>query len=117
MWLLVGIWVSEMGIWNTLLCMSQEARRGKVAQERDFTGGMIPPVPFSYVGSTGDKVLDERGYFRTEDKKPKMMDNLRALFTRPGFTVEELAVLRGVLRSLEKFSPKNPRGAGAPDEG
>lgn len=60
MWLLVGIWVSEMGIWNTLLCMSQEARRGKVAQERDFTGGMIPPVPFSYVGSTGDKVLDER---------------------------------------------------------
>ncbi|MAS12717.1 MAG: RNA methyltransferase [Nitratireductor sp.] len=64
-----------------------------------------------------DKVLDERGYFRTEDKKPKMMDNLRALFTRPGFTVEELAVLRGVLRSLEKFSPKNPRGAGAPDEG
>lgn len=64
-----------------------------------------------------DKVLDERGYFRTEDKKPKMMDNLRALFTRPGFTVEELAVLRGVLSSLEKFSPKNPRGSGAPDRG
>lgn len=64
-----------------------------------------------------DRVLDERGYFRTEDKKPRMMDNLRALFTRPGFTVEELAVLRGVLTSLEKFSPKKPRGSGAPDEG
>ncbi|MEC9245809.1 MAG: RNA methyltransferase [Pseudomonadota bacterium] len=64
-----------------------------------------------------DRVLDERGYFRTEDKKPKMMENLRALFTRPGFTVEELAVLRGVLTSLEKFSPKNPRGSGAPDRG
>lgn len=46
-----------------------------------------------------------------------MMENLRALFTRPGFTVEELAVLRGVLTSLEKFSPKNPRGSGAPDRG
>ncbi|MBN7756608.1 RNA methyltransferase [Nitratireductor aquimarinus] len=62
-----------------------------------------------------DNVLDERGYFRTEDKKPKMMENLRALFTRPGFTVEELAVLRGVLTSLEKFSPRNPRGSGAPE--
>ncbi|WP_274427089.1 RNA methyltransferase [Chelativorans sp. YIM 93263] len=57
-----------------------------------------------------DRVLSERGYFRTDDKKPKMMDNLRALFTRPGFTVEELAVLRGVLTSLEKFSPKRPKG-------
>lgn len=63
-----------------------------------------------------DHVLSERGYFRTEDKKPKMMDNLRALFTRPGFTVEELAVLRGVFASLEKFSSKRPRGAGAPRE-
>ncbi|WP_159586558.1 RNA methyltransferase [Chelativorans xinjiangense] len=59
-----------------------------------------------------DRVLSERGYFRTEDKKPKMMDNLRALFTRPGFTVEELAVLRGVLTSLEKFTPKKPKGSG-----
>lgn len=57
-----------------------------------------------------DRVLTERGYFRTADKKPRMMDNLRALFTRPGFTVEELAVLRGVLTSLEKFSPKQPKG-------
>ncbi|EKF19703.1 RNA methyltransferase [Nitratireductor pacificus pht-3B] len=64
-----------------------------------------------------DRVLDERGYFRTEDKKPKMIENLRALVTRPGFTVEELAVLRGVLTSLEKFSPKKPRGSGAPDAG
>ncbi|WP_309086655.1 RNA methyltransferase [Chelativorans sp.] len=62
-----------------------------------------------------ERVLSVRGYFRTADKKPKMMDNLRALFTRPGFTVEELAVLRGVLVSLERFSPKKPRGSGAPE--
>ncbi|MCT8989506.1 RNA methyltransferase [Chelativorans sp. SCAU2101] len=64
-----------------------------------------------------DRVLSERGYFRTEDKKPKMMDNLKALFTRPGFTVEELAVLRGVLTSLEKFSPKQPKGKAGEGEG
>ncbi|MCT7375170.1 RNA methyltransferase [Chelativorans salis] len=64
-----------------------------------------------------DRVLSERGYFRTEDKKPKMMDNLRTLFTRPGFTVEELAVLRGVLTSLEKFTPRKPKGLGKPGAG
>ncbi|WP_028034669.1 RNA methyltransferase [Chelativorans sp. J32] len=76
------------------------------------------PAPRGHLNSLMDyidRVLSERGYFRTEDKKPKMLDNLRALFTRPGFTVEELAVLRGVLVSLEKFSPKRPRGSGAPE--
>lgn len=64
-----------------------------------------------------DRVLSERGYFRTDDKKPKMMDNLRALFTRPAFTGDELTALRGVFRSMEKFSPKRPSESGKPDEG
>jgi RNA methyltransferase, TrmH family, group 1 len=68
----------------------------------------------SFIGYL-ERILDERGYFRTADKKPKMLDNLRALFTRPGFTAEELTALRGVFVSLEKFTPKRPRGAGSPD--
>lgn len=63
-----------------------------------------------------DRVLSERGYFRTDDKKPKMLDNLRALFTRPAFTADEITALRGVLRSLEQYSPKQPRGLAHPDE-
>ncbi len=59
--------------------------------------------------------LDSRGYFRTEDKKPKMIDNLRAVLTKPGFSAAELSVLRGVLVALEKFTPKKPRGSGAPE--
>ena len=62
-----------------------------------------------------EPALDARGYFRTADKKPKMMDNLRAVFTRPGFSASELAVIRGIFVALEKFSPKKPRGSGAPD--
>lgn len=58
-----------------------------------------------------DPTLDARGYFRTADKKPKMMENLRAVFTRPQFSTTELAVIRGVLTALEKFSPQKPRGA------
>jgi tRNA/rRNA methyltransferase len=43
-----------------------------------------------------------------------MVDNLRAVFTRPGFSEAEIKVLRGVLASLDYFSPKEPRGSGYP---
>jgi tRNA/rRNA methyltransferase len=44
-----------------------------------------------------------------------MVDNLRAVLTRPGFTEAEIKVLRGVVASLDYFSPKEPRGAGYPE--
>ena len=40
--------------------MSQHVQPTKVPQERDFTGGMIPPASCSFVGSTGEKELDDR---------------------------------------------------------
>ena len=42
-------------------------------------------------------VCSARGYFRPAAKKPKMVDNLRAVLTRPGFTEAEIKVLRGVV--------------------
>ena len=39
---------------------------------------------------------------------------LSAVLTRPGFSEAEIKVLRGVLASLDYFSPKEPRGAGYP---
>ena len=44
-----------------------------------------------------------------------MVDNLRAVLTRAGFAEPELKVLRGVVASLDYFSPKEPRGAGYPE--
>jgi tRNA/rRNA methyltransferase len=61
-----------------------------------------------------DEALSARGYFRPAAKKPKMLDNLSAVLTRPGFSEAEIKVLRGVLASLDYFSPKEPRGAGYP---
>jgi tRNA/rRNA methyltransferase len=40
-----------------------------------------------------------------------MLDNLRAVLTRPGFSDAEIKVLRGVLASLDYYSPGEPRGA------
>ena len=61
-----------------------------------------------------EEALSARGYFRPAAKKPKMVDNLSAVLTRPGFSEAEIKVLRGVLASLDYFSPKEPRGAGYP---
>jgi len=40
--------------------MSQQVKPTKVPQERDFTGGMIPAMSCAYVGSTGEKRLDDQ---------------------------------------------------------
>ena len=83
-----------------------------------FTGPEIVPAPkeqllglFAHL----EAALGTRGYFRPKPKIPKMIDNLRAVLTRPGFSEAELKVLRGVIASLDYFSPKEPRGSGYPD--
>ena len=37
------------------------------------------------------------------------------MLTRPGFAVKEIKLLRGILSSLDYFSPKQPRGSAYPD--
>ncbi len=58
-----------------------------------------------------EEALDARGYFRPVAKKPKMMDNLRAVLSRRAFTAPEIHILRGVISSLDRFSRLSPRGA------
>ncbi|MGO4436175.1 RNA methyltransferase [Rhizobium sp. RAF56] len=61
-----------------------------------------------------EEALDARNYFHPAGKKPKMVDNLRAVLSRQAFTEQEISVLRGVISSLDRFSRKSPRGSGRP---
>lgn len=61
-----------------------------------------------------EEALESRGYFRPAGKKPKMVDNLRAVLSRPSFSEQEISVLRGVISSLDRFTRQNPRGNRAP---
>ena len=82
----------------------------------------IGAVPFQAIGQTPstkeqlfglfdqlEEALDARGYFHPAGKKPKMVDNLRAVLSRRAFTEQEISVLRGVISSLDRFSRKSPR--------
>jgi tRNA/rRNA methyltransferase len=55
-----------------------------------------------------EEALDARGYFHPPEKKPKMIDNLRAVLSRRAFSEQEISVFRGVIRSLDRFQRQWP---------
>ncbi|KQZ78346.1 RNA methyltransferase [Mesorhizobium sp. Root157] len=111
---------ASLNIAQAVLLMSYEWMKSGLEDETatNFSTPEMPPATkeklhglFAHL----EAALDARGYFRPAAKKPKMVDNLRAVLTRAGFADPELKVLRGVVASLDYFSPKQPRGAGYPD--
>lgn len=111
---------ASLNIAQAVLLMSYEWMKSGMEAETDtaFAGPAMPPAPKEHLLGLFrhlEEALDVRGYFRPKAKKPKMVDNLRAVLTRPGFAEAEIKVLRGVVASLDYFSPKEPRGAGYPE--
>ena len=111
---------ASLNIAQAVLLMSYEWMKSGLEAETDtaFTSPEVVPAPKEHLHGLLDHLesaLDARGYFRPAAKKPKMLDNLRAVLTRPGFGLAEIKVLRGVVSSLDYFSPRKPRGAGYPD--
>ncbi|MFU0503562.1 RNA methyltransferase [Pseudaminobacter sp. NGMCC 1.201702] len=110
---------ASLNIAQAVLLMSYEWMKSGLESETDtaFSGPEITPAAKEHLHGFLDHLetaLDARGYFRPAAKKPKMLDNVRAVLTRPGFTLKEIKLLRGVLSSLDYFSPKEPRGSAYP---
>lgn len=111
---------ASLNIAQAVLLMAYEWRKSGLADETatNFSApAMTPATKEQLLGlfTHLEAALEARGYFRPAEKKPKMVENLRAVLTRAGFAEPELKVLRGVVASLDYFSPKEPRGAGYPE--
>jgi tRNA/rRNA methyltransferase len=109
----------SLNIAQAVLLMAYEWMKSGLDSETQtaFVGPELVPAERRHLVSLLDhleEALVVRGYFRPAAKKPKMVDNLRAVLTRPGFSEAEIKVLRGVLASLDYFSPAEPRGGGYP---
>ncbi len=52
--------------------------------------------------------LDAAGFFRPPEKRPHMVEALRSMLQRAGFSEQEVRTLRGVVTALEK-RPTRPR--------
>jgi tRNA/rRNA methyltransferase len=56
-----------------------------------------------------ETALEPTGYFRTDDMKPTMVQNLRAILQRAGFSKDEIDALHGVIGAFERLQG-NPGG-------
>ena len=111
---------ASLNIAQAVLLMSYEWMKSGLVSETatPFRGPEMTPAPKAALQGLFDhleEALSVRGYFRPEAKKPKMVDNLRAVLTRPGFAEAEIKVLRGIVSSLDYYSPKEPRGSAYPE--
>lgn len=111
---------ASLNIAQAVLLMSYEWMKSGLENETDtaFASPEVIPAEKRHIHGLLDHLeaaLDARGYFRPLAKKPKMLDNMRAVFTRPGFAEAEIKVLRGIVSSLDYFSPRSPRGEGYPE--
>lgn len=111
---------ASLNIAQAVLLMSYEWRqqvdKGEVLP---FSGGVDPAAPREeLLGLFGhlEETLDRTGFFKTDDKRPTMVNNLRAVFTRAGMTSQEIRTLRGVISSIDRAHLRQRPGKTQPKE-
>ena len=58
------------------------------------------------------EALDRVNFFKSPDKRPGMMNNIRAMFARGGFNNQEVRTLRGIVAALDRRHERaNPQRA------
>lgn len=111
---------ASLNLAQAVLLMSYEWLKTSMESREETSFHALPQNPATKDQLQGmfdhvEEALEARGYFRPVAKKPKLVDNLRAVLTRPGFTESEIRLVRGVISSLDRFTREAPRGAGAPE--
>ena len=98
---------ASLNIAQAVLLMSYEWRQQYDGGETlPFSGGLEPPAAREeLLGLFGhlEETLDRSGFFKTDDKRPTMVQNLRAMFTRADLSSQEIRTLRGVISSIDRM--------------
>jgi len=107
---------ASLNIAQAVLLMSYEWRRqSENGTALPFSGGIGETAPREeLMGLFGhlEETLDRTGFFKTADKRPTMVTNLRAIFTRAGLTGQEIRTLRGVISSIDRMHERQRPGDG-----
>ncbi|AQS41705.1 MAG: RNA methyltransferase, TrmH family, group 1 [Candidatus Tokpelaia hoelldobleri] len=111
---------ASLNIAQAVLLMAYEWMKSGLREETQtvFRGPQMMQAPKQSLYGFFDQIeeaLEVRGYFRPPERKDVMVGNLRAVLTRAAFSEEEIKLLRGIVSSLDRFSPRAPRGSGAPE--
>ncbi|WP_034490964.1 RNA methyltransferase [Afifella pfennigii] len=100
---------ASLNIAQSALLMSYEWLQAGLAEGELPTRFAIPatdttPAPKAELVGLMEHLetaLEPTGYFRTPEKKPVLIRNLRAILQRPGFTTMEVRALRGVIAAFQ----------------
>ena len=102
----VEVAFASLNIAQAVLLMAyewrQQADKGEVLP---FTGGLDPAAAREELFglfSQLEETLDRTGFFKTAAKRPTMIDNLRAIFSRATLSAQEIRTLRGVISSIDR---------------
>ena len=107
---------ASLNIAQSVLLIAYEWSRQGLAEPdaTPFTAIDMPQAPKAELNSFTDWLeaqLEPCGFFKPIEKKAAHIQNLRALFARPGFTTQEISLLRGMFAAFERFGVKSNRGS------
>lgn len=110
---------ASLNIAQAVLLMSYEWMKTGLKNVNDTAFRAVEMEPANKITFHGflsqlENALDIRGYFRPKERKEVMLTNLRSVFTRANFSESEVHLLRGIISSLDRFSPQFPRGSSTP---
>lgn len=105
---------ASLNIAQAVLLMSYEWMKSGIEDQTETLFDALEQRPSTKEQVIGlfehlEEALDSRGYFHPPAKKPRMIDNLRAVISRRGFSEQEISVFRGVINSLDRFPRQWPR--------
>jgi tRNA/rRNA methyltransferase len=101
---------ASLNIAQSVLLMAYEWSRQDLASPdaTPFAPDLMPQAQREVLVALTDWLepeLEARGFFKPIEKKPIYLDRVRALLTRPGFTTQEISLLRGIFTAFERFGP------------
>jgi tRNA/rRNA methyltransferase len=106
---------ASLNIAQAVLIVAYEWRLASVGAALPFSGE-ARSEPASKAELVGlfehlESALDETRFFRPPEKKPHMVQSLRAMLQRAGLSEQEVRTLRGVIAALEQrpTRPRRPR--------
>jgi tRNA/rRNA methyltransferase len=89
--------------WMAAKLAGVPSARGEVPE---FDTGPAPKAHLLSLMQHLERALEPTGYFRTPDMRPTMVQNLRAVLQRSGFTSDEVDLLHGVIGAFERQREK-----------
>lgn len=94
---------TSLNLAQAVLLVAYEWRMAGMEQAREFITGktdIAEMADIQMLVTRLTEVLEEKGFFRTEELKPTLIRNITNLFTRTRMTAQECQTFHGIISSL-----------------